>query len=178
MGATQPWLCQWWHRPETVRRECNNFHHCVAHHAILYFSLAILINYSANLNIWKNKVWPDIRKIVQMFSGKCRVVQRATQQRKSGRSSMHSFRAVSSAAKPRSSDSHIVPTSLDSSGLTPWFTCANKSHQLSMDWKKPSRTWYTWFQSRWSKTQWAISTKNAMPANKLKATTLSLFCNT
>ena len=31
--------------------ERNNIHRCVAHHAILYFPLAILINYSANLNI-------------------------------------------------------------------------------------------------------------------------------
>ena len=31
--------------------ECNNFHHCVADHAVLYFALAILINYSANLNM-------------------------------------------------------------------------------------------------------------------------------
>ena len=80
----------------------------------------------------KNKVWPNIRKIVQMFSGKCRVVRRATQQWKSGHFSMHSFRAVSSAAQPRSWDSHIVPTSL-TSGLMPWFTCAKKSCQLSMN---------------------------------------------
>ena len=32
--------------------ERNNIHRCVAHHAILYFPLAILINYSANLNIY------------------------------------------------------------------------------------------------------------------------------
>ena len=71
-----------------------------------------------------------------MFSGKCRAVQHATQRQKSGRSSMHSFRTVSSAAKPRLSDSHIVPTSFNSSGFTPWFTCANKSRQLSINWKK------------------------------------------
>ena len=100
-----------------------------------------------------------MHKIVQMFSGKCRVVQRATQWRKLGHSSMHSFRAVSSAAQPRSWDSHIVPTSL-TSGLMPWFTCAKKSCQLSMNKK---RTLYTWFQSRWSKTQWAISTKMQCP---------------
>ena len=91
----------------------------MAHHVVLYFPLAILINYSANLNIQKSKVWSDIRKIVKMFSGKSRVVQCATQQQKSGHSSMHSVRGVLSAAKPRSSDSHIVSTSLNSSGLTP-----------------------------------------------------------
>ena len=32
--------------------ERNNIHRCVAHQAILYFPLAILINYSANLNIY------------------------------------------------------------------------------------------------------------------------------
>ena len=32
--------------------ERNNIHRCVAHHTILYFPLAILINYSANLNIY------------------------------------------------------------------------------------------------------------------------------
>ncbi len=58
-----------------------------------------------------NKVWPDICKIVKMFPGKCWVVQCATQRRKTGRSLMHSFGAVSSAAKPRSSDSLIVPYS-------------------------------------------------------------------
>ena len=31
--------------------ECNNIHRCVAPHAILYFLLAILINYFANLNM-------------------------------------------------------------------------------------------------------------------------------
>ena len=41
-----------------------------------------------------------------------------------------------------------------------------------------TKTLYTWFESRWSQIQWAISAKNAMPANKLKATALSLFCKT
>ena len=77
-----------------------------------------------------------VGRMVNMFSGKSRVVRRATQWRKSGRSSMHTFRTVSSAAKQRLSDSHIVPTSFNSSGFTPWFTCANKSRQLSMNWKK------------------------------------------
>ena len=31
--------------------EPNNFHRCVAHYAVLYFPLAILINFSANLNM-------------------------------------------------------------------------------------------------------------------------------
>ena len=31
--------------------ERNNFHHCVADHVVLYFAFAILINYSANLNM-------------------------------------------------------------------------------------------------------------------------------
>ena len=31
--------------------EYNNFHCCVAHHAIMYFPIVIPINYSANLNM-------------------------------------------------------------------------------------------------------------------------------
>ena len=52
MGATQPLFCQWWQSLKLCVGERNNFHHCLAHHAILYFPLAILINYSANLNIY------------------------------------------------------------------------------------------------------------------------------
>ena len=82
---------------------------------------------------------PYLRKIVKKNFRKCRVVPRATQWQKSGHSSLHSSRALSSAAKPKSSDPHIVPTNLNSSGLTPSFTCANKSRQLSMDWKNLQR---------------------------------------
>ena len=84
-----------------------------------------------------------------------------------------SFRAVSSAAKPRSSDSHIVPTSLNSSGLMPWFTCTNKSHQLSMDWKNLQGHGAHDSKADNPRPSGQYPQKKAMPANKLKATILS-----
>ena len=58
---------------------------------------------------------------------------------------------------------------------TPWFKYTYKNWWPSMSWRKQLKSLSTWFQSRWSEMWWAIFTKNAKPANKLKATTLSIF---
>ena len=146
-----------------------DFCHCLACRTIPLFPLFPL--FQPLIHMWKTMFgWKYAELLVRTATEKCRMAWRATQQH----SLMQSFRATSSAAKPRSSGPHTAPTSILEiiySGSMPWFECADKSRRPLMRCRKPSKSSRAQFQSRWSTMHWTFSTKGARLANKLMAIT-------